>query len=112
MYEIWLGLNIVYETLLPGLLWWLLLALAWITLLVAAWRTPQANWRRAWPATLILGAFAALVAFVLLPALTASSLSELKYWVDWVFLGSLALGAGAMAMALGWPALAWLARRA
>lgn len=112
MYEIWLGLNIIYETVRPMLGWLLVLALVWLALLVAVARSPRAGWRKALPSTLILGVFAAVVIFVLGPVFTASSLSELRYWVDWAFLGGSALAAGAGAAIVAWPLLAWLARRA
>lgn len=111
MYEIWLGLNIVYETVQPVLGLLIVLALAWLILLVAVARSNKANWKKALPSALIVGVFAALVVFVLAPSFTASSLSELKYWVDWAFLGASSVGAGAAVMVGLWPVLAWLARR-
>ena len=44
MYEIWLGLNIVYETVRPALGLLIVLALAWLILLVAVARSSKANW--------------------------------------------------------------------
>ena len=111
MYEIWLGLNIIYEILRPALGWLLVVALLWLALLFAVVRSSRADWRKALPATLILGAFAAVATFVLGPVFTASSLSELRYWVDWAFLGGSALAAGTGAALAAWPLLAWLARR-
>jgi hypothetical protein len=111
MYEVWLGLNIVYETVRPILALLGVLALLWLALLVAVARSPKSDWKKALPSTLIAGGVATVAAFVLAPAFTASRLSELRYWVDWAFLGASSAGAG-MVVALGlWPVLAWLGRR-
>lgn len=112
MYEIWLAVNIVYEILKPALPLLALLALAWVALCWCVWRMPAARWGAAVKAVLILAAVVAVTVFALLPAATASSLSELKYWVDWAFLGGVALGLGGLAGVLAWPLLAWLSRRA
>lgn len=112
MYEIWLGLNIVFETLRPVLLGLALLGLAWLALLVAVMRSPGAQWRGVLPAVFIFGVLVAIVVMVMGPTWTSSSLAELNYWVDWAFLGSSALGAGVLLAVMAWPALAWLARRA
>jgi hypothetical protein len=112
MYEIWLGLNIVFETLRPMLAALALLGLTWLALLVVALRCPGAQWRKVLPAVVIFGVFSAIVIMVMGPTWTSSSLSQLTYWVDWAFLGSSALGLGALLAVLVWPALAWLTRRA
>jgi hypothetical protein len=112
MYEIWLAINIVYEILRPALPVLALLALAWVALCWRVWRMPSARWRAAVKTLWILAAVVAVAVFALMPTATASSLSELKYWVDWAFLGSVALGLGALAGVLAWPLLAWLSRRA
>ncbi|GAB3192146.1 hypothetical protein [Hydrogenophaga aquatica] len=112
MYEIWLAINIVYEILRPALPVLALLALAWATLCWRVWRMPSARWAAATKAVLILAVVVTVAVFTLMPAATASSLSELKYWVDWTFLGSVALGIGGLAGMLAWPVLAWLSRRA
>jgi len=111
MYEIWLGLNIVFETLRPVLLLLVLLGLAWLALLVVVARSPGAQWRRTVPAVLVFGVLVAIVIMVMGPTWSTSSLAELNYWVDWAFLGSSALGAGVVTAVLVWPVLAWLARR-
>lgn len=106
MYEIWLGLNIVWEIVLG--LWPALLgaAVIWVALVAFAWRKPAARWRAALPGALAAGAAVAVIAFLALPALTQSSLSELAYWVDWAILLALAAGCGAAALAVAWPLLA------
>ncbi len=112
MYEIWLAVNIVYEILRPALPVLALLALAWVAFGWRVWRIPSARWGAATKAVLILAVVVAVAVFTLMPVATSSSLSELKYGVDWAFLGSVALGFGALAGVLAWPLLAWLSRRA
>ncbi|GAA4004802.1 hypothetical protein GCM10022279_31140 [Comamonas faecalis] len=108
MYEIWLGLNIFYEialTIWPALL---ALVLAWLALLLAARRRLSV---RALRGALVPGALVALALFFTLPALTQSALSNMGYWVDWANLLAMALGFGAAAALLAWPALAlWCPR--
>lgn len=110
MYEIWLVLNIVWEIALS--LWPLLLlaALLWTVLLTVAWRRPGACWRAGLPLSLGVGAAVALIATLLLPGWTKSSLGEMAYWVDWANLLALASGFGIAAMAWTWP-LAAMRRR-
>lgn len=106
MYEIWLALNIGWETIAPA---WPLVAalgLAWLLLVAVAWRVPGAGWRKALPAALLLALAVALLAFAALPWLTRSSLAELRYWVDWFALAGLAAAAGGLVGAFAWPALA------
>jgi hypothetical protein len=103
MYEIWLMLNIVWEIALG--VWPLLAlgALVWLALGAAALRRASHGWGRATALALGAGAIAALIAFLALPALTRSSLSELSYWVDWASLAGLALGAGAVVALFALP---------
>lgn len=103
MYEIWLALNIFYEialTVWPALL---VLALVWLALMLAARARLSA---RALRGALALGSLVAVVLFFALPALTQSALSNMGYWVDWANLLAMALGFGAAAALLLWPALA------
>lgn len=111
MYEIWLVLNILWEIalgvapLLVGLL------AAWVLLMAVAWRC-GAPWRRALPTALTAGGVVAVLAFLSLPTLTQSSLSEMGYWVDWANLVAMALAAGVAAAVFVWPLAGWrLARR-
>ena len=100
MYEIWLAMNIVYEIALTV---WPLIAVAlvaWIVLMGLAWgRLSCAACKPA----LGIGALAAVLAFLLIPGATRSSLGNLGYWVDWANLGAIALGAGAVVAAFVLP---------
>lgn len=110
MYEIWLVLNILWEIALG--LWPLLLlaALLWTVLLVTAWRRPGTRWRAGLPLSLGVSVAVALIALLLVPGWTKSSLSEMAYWVDWANLLALAGGFGVAALAWTWP-LAAMRRR-
>lgn len=106
MYEIWLVSNILWEIALDV---WPVVAtvgVLWLLAMGRAWHLPAAGWRRAGPLALALGAVAAVAAFVAVPGLTKSSLSELAYWVDWANLIAIALGSGAAVALLAWPLLA------
>ncbi len=106
MYEIWLMLNIAWESALLAAPLLLGAAALWVLLLVLALRAPGARWRPGLPLALAVGAVAAALAFVWLPTGLGSSLRELNYWVDWATLLGLAAGAGAVAAAFAWPLLA------
>lgn len=111
MYEIWLGLNIVFEILKPALAVLVILALLWVALLVYTLRSKGAQWRQVLPAAAVIGIVVAMVVLVLSPTWMASSLSQVTYWVDWAFLGASALGMGALLALVSWPALALLAQK-
>lgn len=111
MYEIWLGLNIVFEILKPALGVLIALALLWLALLVYTLRTQGAQWRRVLPAVFVIGVLVATVALVMGPTWTSSSLSQVNYWVDWAFLGASAAGVGVLLAIVSWPALALLAQK-
>jgi hypothetical protein len=106
MYELWLVLNILWE--MAAGIWPLLLGalLLWVVLTATALRRPGARWRRGLPPALAVGAAVAVVAFLLVPAATRSSLAELRYWVDWANLLGVAMAFGAVAVAVAWPLLA------
>lgn len=100
MYEIWLAMNIAYETalgLLPALA---PLVLMWAVMMVIN----RKKLKRVKLAT--LAAVAVLVAVVALPSLTQSSLVDMTYWVDWAALLGMAAGVGVAAALLMWPVLA------
>jgi hypothetical protein len=112
MYEIWLALNIVWEIALG--IWPLLLvaAVLWLALMGTAWRQDGRHWRAGlWPAVAI-GLVLAILAVLLIPGWTRSTLSDMGYWLDWAVLLGLAAGVAAVAVAFAWPLLAWRHGRA
>lgn len=111
MYEIWLMLNIVWETLVAAwpLAIGLLLAIGALT--VAALSRHGADWRGALPWALVGAAGVGLLTFLLLPGLTRSSLGELNYWVDWLALAGIAGGVAVAAAGLLLPLTALLRPR-
>lgn len=111
MYEIWLMLNIVWESLLTVWPLVLLLLLVFAGLTLAALLRRGAAWRAAWPVALAGAAIVGMASFLLLPSLTLSSLGELKYWVDWLALAGLAAGFALVAGALLLPLTALLKRQ-
>ncbi len=105
MYEIWLGLNIFYEIALANWLVLLPLLVIWLGLLAVA----RSRLRDVPPALmLVIGVLVLVLTFLGLPAATRSSLSEMGYWVDWMNLALMSLGAGVAAIVLLWPVLAFL----
>ena len=112
MYEIWLMLNIVWETLLTAWPWVLLLLLAAVGLGLAALLRRGARWRAAGPLALTGAVVVGVVAFLALPGLTLSSLGELKYWVDWLALAGFAGGFALLSLAVLWPLTALVKRSA
>jgi hypothetical protein len=112
MYEIWLMLNIVWEIAL-GLVPLLLLAAAlWLALMGTSWRTAGTHWRAGLLPALGVGVVTAIVAALLVPGWTRSTLADMGYWVDWATLLGLAAAAGGVAAAFSWPLLAWRHGRA
>ena len=111
MYEIWLMLNIVWETLLDAWPLVLVLLLAIVMALVAALSRLGGDWRGAWPPALAGALGVGVLSFLWLPTLTRSSLAELKYWVDWMALGGVAAGLAVLAAALLLPLIVLLKRR-
>lgn len=111
MYEIWLMMNIAWELALT--IWPVLLGLVvlWLVLATRARRHAGAAWRASLPGALALAALVAIALFFLIPGWVRSSLSELKYWVDWANLLGIAGGGGALALAFAWPLLVGLRPR-
>jgi len=112
MYEIWLAMNIVWEVALTVGPVLLIVAAVWAALMLVAWRRPDTRWRAGLPLALLAGVVIAAAAFLLVPGWTRSSLSELRYWVDWANLLAVAAGFGAVGAALAWPLSAMRRREA
>lgn len=110
MYEIWLGLNIFFETALTALPLLIGYAVVLVLLFALALSFARGGFCRAFLPALLLGAGVLVVAFFLLPGLTQSSLGEMGYWVDWVTLSGLAAACGGLVAALAWPAIALMRR--
>ncbi len=102
MYEIWLGMNIFYELGLMYLSLVLVVALVWVVLMAYALQK-NANWADGLKGSVIAGAIGTAIAFLSLPAMTKSSLSELGYWFDYVSLFGMASMYGFVLAALAWP---------
>lgn len=107
MYEIWLMMNIVWEWSLaqwPAVLALLLLLAGWAMVgLVRLWRAHGFRWSAAALAALA-GAAGGLW---LWPALVGSSVSEMRYLVDWMVGLGMAGATAAVAVVLALP---WLGR--
>lgn len=103
MYEIWLMLNIVWEILLSTGMWlWATLVL-WLGLMAINLGSSKVCWGRGLLKAAILGLIAGAMTFVTLPTLVDSSMSELRYWVDWVALAGMSAGIGGAVAMLSWP---------
>jgi len=103
MYNVWLGLNILWET---ALLAWLPIAVAvglWALLMGVALRRGGSNWRGGLRVAALAALGVAVVAFFVLPAATQSALAEMGYWVDWAALAGFALACAVLAAAYAWP---------
>jgi hypothetical protein len=103
MYEIWLAMNIAYETalgLLPALA---PLVLMWAVMMVIN----RKKLKRVKTVTLAaVAVLLSLAAVLALPSLSQSTLSDMGYWVDWAALLGMAAGVGVAAAVLLWPVLA------
>lgn len=103
MYEIWLAMNIAYETalgLLPALA---PLVLMWAVMIVIN----RKKLKRVKPVTLAaVAVLVALAAVLALPSLSKSTLADMGYGVDWAALLGMAAGVGVAAAVLLWPVLA------
>jgi hypothetical protein len=103
MYEIWLAMNIAYETalgLLPALA---PLVLMWAVMMVINRKKLKRVKLVTLAAVAVLVALAAVLA---LPSLSKSTLADMGYWVDWAALLGMAAGVGVAAAVLLWPVLA------
>lgn len=110
MYEIWLGMNVMFEVLRP---WLALLGVAlalWIALMVVAKRE-SAQWRAALKPAVVVAAIATLGAVPLVPYFTNSSVLEARYWLDWMALLGISGGVGGVVLAWTWPVMAITMRK-
>lgn len=112
MYEIWLMLVIVWELMLSSGAWlWAAVGL-WLALMAIGALRPGGSWWRGAIKAVGLGALTAGACFFVLPGIVGSSMSELRYWVDWLALAGMAGGIGAAVAVYTWPVWTTLSRRA
>ncbi len=107
MYEIWLMLNIVWEIALEQWPLLLVVAVLWLALMGTTWRSAGTGWRAGLLPALGVGVVTAIVAALVLPGLTRSTLSDMGYWLDWAALLGLAVAVGGAVAAFAWPLLVW-----
>lgn len=111
MYEIWLLVVIAWEWMLANLAWlWPVPVVGMLGCALAF--KDGARWQRGLQGAAWVGVVAAVATFFALPSSIASSLSELRYWVDWAALSGSALAAGAIVGLVSWPWWSrWVAAR-
>jgi hypothetical protein len=111
MYEIWLAMNILYEVAWNYMPFVLSVIVLFAILLTYAIQH-QAAWRRGIKGGIVGGIVITVLTFLMFPYLTKSSLSNLGYWIDYVFLLQIAVGFG-LVFGLGfvWPLTALAAAR-
>ena len=110
MYEIWLTLNILWELAWCNWPWLLAAALPWLAISGLALLTSGSRWKVALRPSLLLALLAGIITFLLAPALSRSSFSNVTYLADWVNLLAIGMAGAAAAWALLWPLLAWCMR--
>lgn len=111
MYEIWLALNVLFEVALANLPLILFFLAIWVALMAFVVLRGRANWRGALPAALLAWVLATGAALFGFPSLVQSSISDMRYWVDWANLIAIAVGLGGVVALFVWPFIAGMARR-
>ena len=110
MYEIWLGMNILYELMWNYLSFVLAVVVSWVILMTYAIQKGAA-WRRGLRGGLVGMLVVIVVSFLGFPSLTMSSLGNLGYWIDYLFLFQIALAYGVVfGLGFVWPIAAIAAR--
>jgi hypothetical protein len=104
-YEIWLGMNIMWEIALGFVSYIVIAAIIWLAISVVTIQK-KASWFAAFKSTFVIGAVVTVVAFFTLPTLTLSSFSDMNYWLDWVTLTIMSVGVGAVIFGFIWPFMA------
>lgn len=110
MYEIWLGMNILYELMWNYLPFVLAVVVSWVILMTYAIQH-DAAWRRGVRGGLLGMLVVSVVSFLAFPSLTMSSLGNLGYWIDYLFLFQIAVAYGVVfGLGFVWPVAALAAR--
>ena len=111
MYEIWLALNVLFELALANRALVLFFLVLWLALMAFVLLRGRANWSGALPSALLAFVLAGVATLVGFPSLVQSSLSDMRYWVDWANLIAIAAGIGGVVALFVWPFIAGMARR-
>ena len=111
MYEIWLAINIMYELMWNYIPFVLSVLILWVVLMVFAVQQGAA-WLQGLRRGLLGMLVIVVITFLVFPYITQSSLGNLGYWIDYLFLLQIALGYGVV-FGLGfiWPVPALVARK-
>lgn len=102
MYEIWLGINIVYE-------WCLLypvIPLAMFAAVIVSFLVnlnARKNWISGFSSAFTVAIIAFVVLFFVYPMLVKSSVNEMAYYLDWINHLGICLGLSGFAGLVAWP---------
>lgn len=104
-YEIWLGMNIMWEIALGFMSYIVIAAIIWLAMSLVTFQK-KASWFVAFKSTFIIGIVVTVIAFFALPTLTLSSFRDMNYWLDWATLTMMAIGVGAVVFGFILPFMA------
>ena len=102
MYEIWLGINIIYEWCLLYPMVPLMMFLAVIASFLIN-KSTRKNWRTGFRPAFIVAMIAFAILFFVYPMLIKSSVSEMAYFIDWVNHLGICLGLAGFVVFVVWP---------
>ena len=102
MYEIWLGINIIYEWCLLYPMVPLMMFLAVIASFLIN-KSTRKNWRTGFRPAFIVAMIAFAILFFVYPMLIKSSASAMAYFIDWVTHLGNCLGLAGFVGLVVWP---------
>lgn len=110
MYEIWLGLNILWEIALANLAFVAFYGVVLLVLHAMALGRSATRWRRSLTLGTVVAGVLAIVALFIVPGATDSSFANLRGVLDWAALLGLSMAVGVAGGLLAWPLIALLRR--
>lgn len=111
MYQIWLGLNILWEMALEHRLLVVAYLLVALVLYIYTLARRPHSWKRSFRPAVVLGVLVAILAFLVLPGQTDASFARFHQWLDWALLTAMALGVGLALAVLAWPLISLMRRQ-
>ncbi len=105
IYEIWLGMNIMWEIALEFISYIAIAVVIWLAISFITFQK-KASWFVAFKSAFIIGIVVTVIAFFALLTLTLSLFSDMNYWLDWATLTLMAFGVGAVVFGFIWPFMA------